>query len=121
VEEVRKVLIPLRLEEKMFSGVGQLSGGQYQRTALARALFHSGDVIVADEPVSSVDEHQAREILEAMNTQKNTVLLAMHDRALAIEFADRIIGVKGGRIVMDRKSAGMTPSDLDSLYVNADA
>ena len=46
VEEVRKVLAPLRLEDKIFSGVGELSGGQYQRTALARALFHTGDIIV---------------------------------------------------------------------------
>ena len=118
VEEVRKVLAPLRLEDKIFSGVGELSGGQYQRTALARALFHTGDIIVADEPVSSVDEHQAREILETMNAEKQTVLLAMHDRALAIEFADRLIGVKDGRIVMDTRSAGMTPADLDHLYLN---
>lgn len=118
VEEVREILIPLRLEDKIFSGVGQLSGGQYQRTALARALFHTGDTIVADEPVSSVDEHQAREILETMNAQKQTVILAMHDRALAIEFADRLIGVKAGQIVMDQKSAGMTPGDLDNLYLN---
>jgi phosphonate transport system ATP-binding protein len=117
VEEVSKVLAPLRLEDKIFSNVGELSGGQYQRTALARALFHTGSVIVADEPVSSVDEHQAREILEAMNAQKQTVILAMHDRALAIEFADRLIGVKGGRIVMDCESAGMTPGDLDDLYL----
>ena len=118
VEEVREFLIPLRLEDKIFSGVGQLSGGQYQRTALARALFHTGDTIVADEPVSSVDEHQAREILKTMNAQKQTVILAMHDRALAIEFADRLIGVKAGQIVMDQKSAGMTPGDLDNLYLN---
>ena len=118
VEEVREILIPLRLEDKIFSGVGQLSGGQYQRTALARALFHTGDTIVADEPVSSVDEHQAREILKTMNAQKHTVILAMHDRALAIEFADRLIGVKAGQIVMDQKSAGMTPGDLDNLYLN---
>ena len=118
VEEVREILIPLRLEDKIFSGVGQLSGGQYQRTALARALFHTGDTIVADEPVSSVDEHQAREILKTMNAQKQTVILAMHDRALAIEFADRLIGVKAGQIVMDQKSAGMTPGDLDNLYLN---
>ena len=118
VEEVREILIPLRLEDKIFSGAGQLSGGQYQRTALARALFHTGDTIVADEPVSSVDEHQAREILKTMNAQKHTVILAMHDRALAIEFADRLIGVKAGQIVMDQKSAGMTPGDLDNLYLN---
>ena len=56
---------PLR-QEKLFSNVGQLSGGQYQRTALGRALYHPGRVIVADEPVSSVDEHQASEILSTM-------------------------------------------------------
>ena len=118
VEEVRKVLEPLRLEDKIFSSVGELSGGQYQRTALARALFHTGSVIVADEPVSAVDEHQAREILETMNARKETVLLAMHDRALAIEFADRLIGLRDGEIVMDCESAGMTPGDLDDLYLN---
>ncbi|MGB0629756.1 MAG: ATP-binding cassette domain-containing protein [Alphaproteobacteria bacterium] len=121
VEEVRTVLAPLRLEDKIFANVGQLSGGQYQRTALARALYHPGRVIVADEPVSSVDEHQAREILATMNAEKETVLLAMHDRALALEFADRIVGIRDGRIVMDTPSAGMSPDDLDSLYLSESA
>ena len=116
VDEVREVLGPLRLEDKIFSNVGQLSGGQYQRTALARALYHPGQVIVADEPVSSVDEHQAREILTTMNAEKETVLLAMHDRALAIEFADRIVGIRDGRIALDQPSGGMRPDDLDDLY-----
>lgn len=116
VDEVREVLAPLRMEDKIFSNVGQLSGGQYQRTALARALYHPGQVIVADEPVSSVDEHQAREILTTMNAEKETVLLAMHDRALAIEFADRIVGIRDGRIVLDQPSSGMRPHDLDDLY-----
>ena len=121
VNEVRDVLGPLRLQDKIFSNVGQLSGGQYQRTALARALYHPGQVIVADEPVSSVDEHQAREILTTMSAEKETVLLAMHDRALAIEFADRIVGSRDGRIVLDEASNGMRPGDLDDLYRTAEA
>ena len=59
VQEVREVLEPLRLEEKMFANVGQLSGGQYR--ALARALYHPGRVIVADEPVSSTTNTGARD------------------------------------------------------------
>ena len=78
-------------------------------------------VIVADEPVSSVDEHQAREILTTMSAEKETVLLAMHDRALAIEFADRIVGIRDGRIVLDQASSGMRPGDLDDLYRPAEA
>ena len=116
VADVRRVLARLRLEDKIFSSIGQLSGGQHQRTALGRALYHPGDILIADEPVSSVDEHQAREILGTMNAEKGTVILAMHDRALAIQFADRLIGLKGGRIVLDRPSAGMTPRDLDEIY-----
>ena len=116
VDEVRAVLARLRLGDKIFSNVGQLSGGQYQRTALARALYHPGQVIVADEPVSSVDEHQAREILATMINEKETVLLAMHDRELAIEFADRIVGLRDGRIVLDQSSRSMKPNDLNDLY-----
>lgn len=117
VAEVRHVLVKLRLEEKLFAAVGALSGGQQQRTAIGRALYHPGDVLVADEPVSAVDEHQAREILETLVANKRTVVLAMHDRALAIGFADRLVGLKDGRIVFDEPSAGLCPSDLDSLYI----
>lgn len=121
VAEVRGVLSLLRLEDKIFAPVGQLSGGQHQRTALGRALYHPGDVLVADEPVSAVDEHQARELLGLMNAEKRTVILAMHDRTLAIEFADRLIGLRDGRIVLDAPAAGMTPSDLDGIYLTAPA
>jgi phosphonate transport system ATP-binding protein len=116
VAEVADVLRRMRLEDKLFTGVGELSGGQQQRTAVGRALYHTGDILIADEPVSSVDEHQARDILEVINGGKRTVVLAMHDRALAIAFADRLLGIKDGRIALDEKSAGMKPSDLDHLY-----
>jgi len=116
VAAVRAIVASLRLEDKLFAGVGTLSGGQQQRTAIGRALYHPGDILIADEPVSSVDEHQAHDILEAVNAQKQTVVLAMHDRALAIEFADRLIGIKGGQVVLDQPAKGLVPSDLDDLY-----
>jgi phosphonate transport system ATP-binding protein len=117
VTEVGAVLRRMRLEDKLFTGVGELSGGQQQRTAVGRALYHTGDILIGDEPVSSVDEHQARDILGVVNGEKRTVVLAMHDRALAIAFADRLVGIKDGRIALDEPSAGMKPSDLDHLYV----
>ena len=116
VELIKPILLRLRLEDKIFTNVGELSGGQQQRTAVGRAFFHPSDVLIADEPVSSVDAHQAREILEHVNALKKTVILAMHDRSLAIEFAERLIGIKNGKIVLDAPSNGMSPSDLDHLY-----
>ena len=118
IRSVLPILKLLRMEDKIHSSVGELSGGQQQRTAVGRALFHTGNVLLADEPVSAVDEHQGREILEAISINKPTVVLAMHDRALAIEFADRIIGIKDGRIALDQAALDMKPSDLDHLYQN---
>ena len=115
---VLPILKLLRMEDKIHSSVGELSGGQQQRTAVGRALFHTGNVLLADEPVSAVDEHQGREILEAISINKPTVVLAMHDRALAIEFADRVIGIKDGRVALDQAALDMKPSDLNHLYQN---
>ena len=116
IATVRPIVDELRLEEKIFSPVAELSGGQQQRTAVGRALYNTGDVLIGDEPVSAVDEHQARDILSLVNSQKKTVVLAMHDRALALEFTDRVVGIRDGRIVLDEATAGMVPGDLDDLY-----
>ncbi len=116
VDAVRDVLVPLRLKDKLFSPVGELSGGQQQRVAVARALFHPADTLFADEPVSAVDDLQAREILNIAAARKPTIVVALHDRALAVDFADRIIGLRGGRIVMDAPAHGLQPADIDHLY-----
>ncbi|MBT5047070.1 MAG: ATP-binding cassette domain-containing protein [Rhodospirillaceae bacterium] len=116
IAQVRPIVEELRLEDKLFTPITELSGGQKQRTAVGRALYNTGDMILGDEPVSAVDEHQAREILGVLGAQKKTVVLAMHDRALALEFTDRIVGIRDGRIVLDEATAGMRPDDLDHLY-----
>lgn len=116
IATVRPIVDELRLEEKFFSPVTELSGGQQQRTAVGRALYNTGDILIGDEPVSAVDEHQARHILSTVNNQKRTIVLAMHDRALALEFTERVVGIRDGRIVLDEATAGMVPGDLDYLY-----
>lgn len=116
VASVRDVLARLRLDDKLFSPVGELSGGQQQRTAFGRALYHPGDMLIGDEPVSAVDEHQARDLLTTASAGKQTVIIALHDRALALEAADRVIGLRDGRVALDAPTACMKPADLDHLY-----
>lgn len=117
IAAVGEILAGLRLDNDMFSTVGSLSGGQKQRTAVGRALFQGCGVLLADEPVSAVDEHQARNILESIIQRNQTVVLAMHDRELALAYTDRVVGVRDGRIMLDCPTTGMTPSDLDHVYV----
>jgi len=116
VAAVRNVAARLGLDEKLFEPAGELSGGQKQRTAVGRALYREAEIVLADEPVSAVDEHQSRDVLAALLEGYDTAVLALHDRALAIDFADRIVGLKDGRIALDRPSAGMAPADLDEIY-----
>jgi len=116
VAAVRAVLERLDLAEKLYAPAGELSGGQQQRTAVARALHQGAGVLLADEPVSAVDEHQSRRVLDAICDGHETVVLAMHDLALAIAYSDRVVGLVGGRITLDRPSAGLRPEDLDELY-----
>jgi len=116
IDTVKPVVSRLRLEDKLFTVAGELSGGQQQRTAVGRALYNTSDVLIGDEPVSSVDERQAREILNAISERKKTVVLAMHDRTLALEYTDRVVGIRTGQIVLDEATSGMTPDDLDHLY-----
>jgi phosphonate transport system ATP-binding protein len=116
VDAVRPVVERLGLEEELFAAVGALSGGQQQRTGVGRALYQEGGVLLGDEPVSAVDEHQSRTVLESIGEEKDTVILAMHDTQLALAYSDRILGLRKGRIVMDEPASGMSSADLAPLY-----
>lgn len=116
LEDVASIAEQLRLKNKLFSLAGELSGGQQQRTAIGRALFNENPVLIGDEPVSAIDEHQARNVLQQINNRHNTVILAMHDTNLALMYTNRIIGIRDGRIVLDAPSRGMKVDDLSPLY-----
>ena len=116
VKTIRTILVGLQLDEYLFRPVGRLSGGQKQRVAIARSLFQKGCLLLADEPVSSVDEEQSKVVLKQLSNGFSTIVLAMHDIQLALSFCDRIIGLEKGRIVLDSPSEALLSSDLLSLY-----
>ena len=116
VEEVNAILEKVELQDKCFDVVKQLSGGQRQRTAVARSLYQGGELLLADEPVSAVDELQAGRLLQMLSTDFSTTMFALHDTQLALTHCTRVIGLHRGRIVLDESSEHLSAADLTRLY-----
>ncbi|MFO1302481.1 MAG: phosphonate ABC transporter ATP-binding protein [Burkholderiales bacterium] len=97
-----------------------LSGGQRQRVGIARAVMQEPKLLLADEPTSSLDPKTSVEIMELMTSVGATrgipVLVNMHDVDLAKRFADRIVGMSGGKIVYDGPPQYLTDDVLKSIY-----
>jgi len=102
---------------------GELSGGQQQRVGIARAFMLDPEVVLADEPVASLDPKISRDILalirDAANERNTTVVCSLHQIDLAREFADRIIGMRDGRIVFDGTPEEFTDARVEALYQGA--
>jgi len=90
--------LPMGLETPLPDGGRQLSGGQRQKLALARALIGSPALLLLDEPTSSLDQHSQRQVLDGLLALKSTRLLIAH-RLSTVELADRIVVMDQGRIV----------------------
>lgn len=103
----------------------ELSGGQQQRVGLARALLMSPEVVLADEPVASLDPAISREVLSLLRDgaaqERATVLCSLHQVDLACEFADRIIGLRDGRVVFDGRPDQFDGAAERALYSGLEA
>lgn len=97
-----------------------LSGGQRQRVGIGRALMQNPDLLLVDEPTASLDPKTARQIMRlirALAEERATpALVNIHDVALAQGFADRIIGLKAGKLAFDGPTADLTPVVLTEIY-----
>jgi phosphonate transport system ATP-binding protein len=116
----QEALSRVALTDKAWNRADKLSGGQQQRVGIARALAQRPKVILADEPVASLDPVSSEEIMTLLrdicDRDGITVVVNLHQVELARRFADRIIGMNSGRIVFDGSPEQMTQTVLRTIY-----
>jgi phosphonate transport system ATP-binding protein len=115
-----RALEQVGIPEKLYARTDELSGGQQQRVAIARLLIQNPDIILADEPVSSVDPSLAVTIVtllrELSAQSRKTLLMNLHSVQLALAYFPRIVGVRDGRVQFDLAPDKVTPELLEALY-----
>lgn len=97
-----------------------LSGGQQQRAAIARALVQGAKVVLADEPIASLDPESTRKVMEILariNREDGcTVIVSLHQVDVAMKYCPRVVALNQGRVVFDGPSSALTPALLHELY-----
>jgi phosphonate transport system ATP-binding protein len=108
------------MADKAWQRASTLSGGQQQRVAIARALTQRARVLLADEPIASLDPESSRIVMDILaqihREDKITVVVSLHQVEYAIRYCPRTIALRHGRIVYDGPSTALTPSFLKEIY-----
>jgi len=119
-QRVLALLDEVGIGDKLYHRVDTLSGGERQRVAIARALYQNPKILLADEPVASVDPERARETMARFQTLADlhqlTLLMSLHDLELARSFFPRLIGIRQGEIVFDGPPQDLTPTIADQIF-----
>ncbi len=115
-----KSLEQVGLKDKVFVRADQLSGGQKQRVAIAKVLCQNPKIILADEPVASLDTSSAQNVMdyfkEINEMSQTTIMINLHDVNLARKYCSRIIALKDGQVFFDKKSGDIDDKQLQELY-----
>jgi|TARA_B110000285_G_scaffold143825_1_gene160658 phosphonate transport system ATP-binding protein len=116
-----KSLETVGLLEKSYNRSDELSGGQRQRVGIARAIIKKPLLVLADEPVASLDPKAANLILSLLKKINKdfgtTILCNLHQVELAKKYSDRIVGLLDGRVVFDKKPNNINKSSLEKIYI----
>jgi phosphonate transport system ATP-binding protein len=108
------------IEEHALKRGSELSGGQQQRAAIARTLLQGADVLLADEPIASLDPNSARRVMDIVSDLNEregiTVLISLHQVEYALRYCPRTIALRNGGVVYDGPSSSLTPAFLGELY-----
>jgi len=120
IDAAFELLARVGLEAYVDKRADALSGGQRQRVGIARALIQDPDLLLVDEPTASLDPKTSRQIMrlitELARERNLAVVINIHDVPLAQLFAQRIVGLRAGKIVYDGAPDGLTPARLTDIY-----
>jgi phosphonate transport system ATP-binding protein len=118
--QAMRALARVGIAEHALRRGSELSGGQQQRAAIARTLVQGAELLLADEPIASLDPSSARRVMDmlaALNRDDGmTILVSLHQVEYAITYCPRTIALRGGEIVYDGPSAALTRAFLNELY-----
>ncbi|AQV97761.1 phosphonate ABC transporter ATP-binding protein [Cupriavidus necator] len=113
-------LAQVGIDDYAFQRASTLSGGQQQRAAIARTLVQNAKVILADEPIASLDPESSRRVMSLLRqinrTRKVAVLVSLHQVDVAMRYCPRVVALRHGKVVYDGPSAALTPGMLRDLY-----
>ena len=120
LDYLNDIVDELGLRNQLDKKIRQLSGGEQQRVAIARALVQKPVLLLADEPTASLDEGRARDILHRlrglMETHQLTVIINLHDVNMAVEYADRIVALRGGQVAFDGPPDSFSTKERQGLF-----
>lgn len=119
-QDALEQLARVGLADRAFQRADTLSGGQQQRVAIARALIQRPEILLADEPVASLDPVSAAQVIELItriSREENlTVICSLHQVEVALSFSDRILGMQNGRVVLDRATDTIARDEALQIY-----
>ena len=115
-----QALVRVGIAEHALKRANELSGGQQQRAAIARSLVQGAELLIADEPIASLDPASARRVMDLLaDMNRNdglTVFISLHQVEYALKYCPRTIALKGGKVAYDGPSAALTPAFLNQIY-----
>jgi phosphonate transport system ATP-binding protein len=122
--EALECLARVGLADRAFQRTDTLSGGQQQRVAIARTIMQRPKIVLADEPVASLDPEISGQVMDVLfqvcREDNLSVLCSLHQVDLALGWANRLIGLRDGQLVLDKPAAGLTTADAMAVYQRLD-
>ena len=108
------------IDEHALKRGSELSGGQQQRAAIARSLVQGAEILIADEPIASLDPNSARRVMDILadlnRNERITILVSLHQVEYALRYCPRTVALRDGKIAYDGPSEALTPAFLGELY-----